>query len=57
MVAAWENMDNEPDSTKAPSHKASTNEEIVSKNSSAIVNEKERADVQNSNLVQDGLEG
>ena len=36
MEAAWKNMDNEPDSTDAPSNKTPTSEEIVSKNASAI---------------------
>ena len=36
MEAAWKNMDNEPDSTEVPSHIAPTNEDIVSKNASAI---------------------
>ena len=36
METAWENMDSEPDSTEVPSHMATTNEDIVSKNSLAI---------------------
>ena len=36
MEAAWESMDNEPDSTEVPSHTATTSEDIVSKNASAI---------------------
>ena len=36
MEAAWENMDNDLDSTEVPSHMAPTNEDIVSKNVSAI---------------------
>ena len=35
MEAAWESMDNEPDSKVTPSH-STTNEDIVSKNTSAI---------------------
>ena len=35
MEAAWESMDNEPDSTVTPSHNT-TSEDIVSKNTSAI---------------------
>ena len=36
MQAAWENMDNKPDSTEVPSQLAPANEDIVSKNTSAI---------------------
>ena len=32
MEAAWEDMESEPYSTEAPSHKAPTSEEIMSKN-------------------------
>ena len=36
MEAAWENMDNEPESTVVPSHICPTPEDIVAKNTLAI---------------------